>query len=345
MKNLIYLFIAVALAGCGTDDGGTPQSTIGNVLVVNEGNFAQTNGSITAYNADSEEVSKNLFQAVNNRPLGDVVQSLFIDEANNGYVVVNNSRKIEIVNAADFSSTATIEEGLANPRYLVRTGDQLFVSNWGNFDENYQLDQSYVLVLDAATYENEGSIATENGTENLVYSNGFIYASNSFTNSVSVIDVAEAALLTTLEVGFSPGEMVVDNTGMVWLICGGSYQANDGAIYRLDNDSAEKEVDLGVNPVARLTMNKASGVLYFIVGNVVGKYETNATSLTTDFITNGEAVGLWGVGYNEAEEVLYIADAKGFQGNGTIYRYSGDGELLSAFGAGVGPNAFVFLND
>lgn len=348
MKNLHFLFFAAAilLSGCGSDDEAkTPDSGPDNVLVINEGNFSQSNGSITSWDPASEEVTENLFESVNGRPLGDVVQSLFIDSDEVGYIVVNNSRKIEVVNAFDFSSTATIDEGLANPRYLLRQGDQLFISNWGNFNENFQLDQSYILMLDALTFEEEGTIETEDGTENLAYSNGFLYASNSFTNTVSVIDVATGTLSATLETGFSPGEMAVDKSGSVWLICGGSYQGNDGAIYKLNAGEAQLEIELGVNPVARLAMDTEANILYFLTNNSVGSYTASEGTLTLDFIENDEAVGFWGLGFNAVENVLYVSDAKAFQGKGEVYRYSKDGKLLSGFEAGVGPNGFVFQTE
>ncbi|WP_339789860.1 DUF5074 domain-containing protein [uncultured Imperialibacter sp.] len=343
MKKLALwsLVAAVFLTSCGGDDEGEPNNGVGSVYVVNEGNFNQTNGSITSYDPESGEVSAFVFQTANSRPLGDVVQSLFIDADEVGYVVVNNSKKVEVVNA-DFVSTATIEDNLANPRYLIRNNDQLFVSNWGTFDENYALDQSYVLILDATTFDKEGAVNTDDGTENLAYADGYVYASNSFGNTVSVIKTSTGKLETTLEVGYSPGEMVVDEAGAVWLICGGSYQGNDGAIYKLGTSAATKEVDLEVNPSARLSIDKEHGVLYYIAGTSVGSYETAQKALEKAFITIDEAVGFYGLGYSEAEDVIYIADAKGFQGKGTVYRYSADGEALSTFEAGVAPNGFVF---
>ncbi|MEQ9102975.1 MAG: hypothetical protein RIF36_03050 [Imperialibacter sp.] len=343
MKKLALwsLVAAVFLTSCGGDDEGDPKNGVGSVYVVNEGNFNQTNGSITSYDPESEEVSAFVFQTANSRPLGDVVQSLFIDTDKTGYVVVNNSKKVEVVNA-DFVSTATIEDNLANPRYLIRNKERLFVSNWGTFDESYTLDQSYVLILNAVTFEKEGAVNTDDGTENLVYADGYVYASNSFGNTVSVIKTSTGELETTLEVGYSPGEMVVDEDGAVWLICGGSYQGNDGAIYKLAASAATKEVDLEVNPSSRLSVSKTSGVLYYIAGTSAGSYQMEGKVLQKAFITIDDAVGFYGLGYSEAEDVIYIADAKGFQGKGTVYRYSADGTAISKFEAGVAPNGFVF---
>lgn len=344
MNKLIFLTViaVVFLSSCGNDDEGNPPESKGDVVVVNEGNFGQSNGSITLYDPDSEAVSTNVFQSANSGlPLGDVVQSMFIDASEVGYVVVNNSQKIEVVDA-DFVSVSTIEENLANPRFLVSANDQLFVSNWGNFDENFALDQSYVLILDAETFEKEGEVATDDGTENLVFANGFVYASNSFTNTVSVIDAEQGTLSATLEVGNSPGEMVVDNDGTIWLICGGSYQGNDGAIYKLSSTGATREVELEINPGTRLAIDKESATAYFVAGTKIWSYNIEQGTLDKEWVTNDEVVGFYGIGFSASEGVIYAADAKGFQGRGIVYRYTPGGELLSTFEAGVGPNAFVF---
>ena len=344
MSKLTFLSVVAVflLASCGNDDESNPPESIGDVVVVNEGNFGQSNGSITLYDPDSETVSTNVFQSANNGlPLGDVVQSMFIDASEIGYVVVNNSRKIEAVDA-DFVSLSTIEDNLANPRYLVSANGRLFVSNWGNFDENFALDQSYVLILDAETFEKEGEVATDDGTENLIFTNGFVYASNNFANTVSVIDAGQGTLSATLDVGNSPGEMVVDNGGAIWLICGGSYQGNDGAIYKLSSAGAGRQVELEINPGTRLAIDKESGTLYFFAGTKIWSYNIEQGTLNKEWVTNDEVVGFYGIGFSASEGVIYAADAKGFQGRGTVYRYTPEGDLLSTFEAGVGPNAFLF---
>ncbi len=344
MKKLLLgsLAIVVFLSSCGGEDEGGPVQSIGSVYVINEGNFGQSNGGITSYDPALDEVSNFVFQKANNgRPLGDVVQSMFIDENERGYIVVNNSKKIEVVDN-QFVATNTIQDNLANPRFLVRGEDQLFISNWGTFDENYALDQSYVLILDATTLEKEGTVNTEYGTENLVFSNGYVYASNSFGNTVSVIETSSGKLEATLEVGDAPGEMVVDSDGAVWLICGGSYQGNNGAIFKLSPSAASKEIDLGFNPSGKLALNAGKGILYYLSGTTVGAYEVASGSLNTALVRIEDAVGLYGIGFNAAEKVLYIADAKGFQGKGTVFRYSPEGNQLSEFEAGIGPNGFIF---
>lgn len=335
--------MAFFLVSCGSDDEGPSTGETSSVLVVNEGNFGQGNGSITSYNPETGVVTDHVFETANNgRPLGDVVQSAVFDSEAGGYIVVNNSRKIEVVDPG-FVSTSTIEADLANPRFLVKAGNQLFVSNWGNFDDNFALDQSYVLILDAGSLEKKGLVETNDGTENLIFADGYVYASNNFGNTVSVIDASEGTLKATLEVGWSPGEMTIDSKGSVWLICGGSYQGNDGALYLLTPTEAEKSTELGVNPGTRLAIDVSADVLYYVNGTEVGKYETGSGTLTKRFISEDSAVGFYGIGFNDAEKVLYVADAKGFQGKGTVYRFSTDGATISTFEAGVGPNGFVFV--
>ncbi len=81
------------------------------IFIVNEGNFMSGNGSVSFYSTDSVKIFNDLFFLTNNRPLGDVPNSvtLFRDKA---FIVVNNSGKIEITEAGTLKSIATIK-GLA----------------------------------------------------------------------------------------------------------------------------------------------------------------------------------------------------------------------------------------
>ena len=132
---LAGLALAALLAGCGTDDSlpqpAQPQSNYEGLFLVNEGDYGQANGSIGFYNL-SDSVNpifdNDIFRTVNNIPLGDIVQSLTFYN-NHGYIAVNNSQKLEVVNAATFASVATVPVG--SPRYFaVITPNNGYVTDW-----------------------------------------------------------------------------------------------------------------------------------------------------------------------------------------------------------------------
>ena len=61
---------------------------------MNEGNFQLGNASVDVFDKTTGSISRSVFQSSNDRPLGDIAQSMLID-ADTGYIVINNSGKVE----------------------------------------------------------------------------------------------------------------------------------------------------------------------------------------------------------------------------------------------------------
>ncbi len=120
MKRVLFFlsFFMIILAGCNKSNNDNPSGNWSNsVFIVNEGPFQTGSGSISAFNRESLEVTNNLFETANGRPLGNIVQSMSVYK-DRGFIVVNNANKIEVVNLKDFKSDTTIEN-LALPRYFI----------------------------------------------------------------------------------------------------------------------------------------------------------------------------------------------------------------------------------
>lgn len=88
------------------------------MLVVNEGLFTTNTAAISAIYEDGT-VFWDVFEPINQRPLGDVAQS--ITEINhNLFVAVNNSRRVEILDARTFKSVGSIRYSQSgSPRYIT----------------------------------------------------------------------------------------------------------------------------------------------------------------------------------------------------------------------------------
>jgi hypothetical protein len=132
MKSVFYsLIITLSLYSCKPENGPIPSGDYSRgVFVVNEGIYGQTSGTITFYNEDSSKTIQDIFRITNNRDLGNVVQSMYF-QYDRAYIVVNNSNKIEVVDADNFKELAQIN-GLEQPRYFLPISpDRALVTQWG----------------------------------------------------------------------------------------------------------------------------------------------------------------------------------------------------------------------
>ncbi|HRU17682.1 MAG TPA: hypothetical protein P5070_07520, partial [Bacteroidia bacterium] len=108
IKQSVFLFLACVLVfSCKKDkpETITPSVIISNssgvVYITNEGNFQFGNAAISLYDKDSKNIIEDYYKQVNQVPLGDVCQSMVYFN-NKFYIVVNNSSKVMVVNAATF---------------------------------------------------------------------------------------------------------------------------------------------------------------------------------------------------------------------------------------------------
>ena len=101
-------------------------------LVLAEGQFGYGTGSITGLSYNSV-VKQDLFRTVNGRTLGDVPQSI-TRIGDKFYIPVNNSQKIEVIDANTFKSIETMKiDQVCIPMHLVQISE----------DEALLTDQSF----------------------------------------------------------------------------------------------------------------------------------------------------------------------------------------------------------
>ena len=97
------------------DDLDYPSASRG-VFICNEGNFMFGNASLSFYNPDSFSVYNQIFFNANRFPPGDILQSMTILDSL-GFLVINNSGKILVINTFSFRHIATIGD-FNSPRYI-----------------------------------------------------------------------------------------------------------------------------------------------------------------------------------------------------------------------------------
>jgi YVTN family beta-propeller protein len=355
MKN-VSLFVLILLtlfsftfSSCDDDDNKPAGEFEKGIFVVNEGNFTDADGTISHISTGGA-VTQDLFGAVNNGlALGSVVQSMTID-GDLAYIVVNNSNKMEVVNANTFASAYTLSD-LSLPRYFITFKGKGYVTEWVSF-----ADPGRVSIVDLQGRTVTRSITTDYGAENIMAHQDRLYVSNNFSNTISVIDPVNEEVIKTIEVGSAPGAFVVDDQNTIWVICGGGFDQdfnplNDGKLVQIDpgqsddesSNSVLKTIELGVHLSAKAVINKANNKIFYFNGKSVYAVNTSDTEAPpSPLITESAATNFYGIGIDPENDMLYVSDDKAFAGNGVVYRYSLSGILVDQVAAGRGPNGFVF---
>ena len=137
MKKTKFLILtwavsALFISGCESTEE-TPRGEFATgVIIVNEGNFTESNGSIGFYNESSSEVIQDIFNNANGVSPGGIIQSVYFYN-DMAFIIDQLGSRIEVVEAETFKSIAVIDAGLSTPRYMVVSDGKGYVSNWGQF--------------------------------------------------------------------------------------------------------------------------------------------------------------------------------------------------------------------
>ncbi len=338
MRLLSFLFIAFCISSCKKEPDNHQQNNVGKgVYIINEGNFQFGNAKVSYYNKNDDSVADDLFQAANNRPLGDVLQSMFIFNGK-AYLVVNNSQKIEVVNPLTFVSSAVIS-GLGSPRYFLPVSNsKAYITDFENINA--------ISVIDLNSNTVTGKIPCNGWTEELILSNGKVFVTNLRSDKIYVVNPNTDVLGDSITVSYACNSVKEDKNGKVWVLCSGDEQKNfSGGLYRINPATLQVEQSFPFPNLSdspwRLRMNPASDTLYFLNGGVYRMAISETTLPATAFIPQNNR-NFYGIGIDPETGIVYVSDAIDYVQRGMVYRYNPDGTLLSSFQAGIIPGDFWF---
>ncbi|MFM2190913.1 MAG: hypothetical protein RL491_1299 [Bacteroidota bacterium] len=350
-KNSINYWLMLLLAtlifqSCKKDDKDVinPPSGSG-VYVVNEGTFFAGNGELSFISGSNGSVTNNLFQSVNGFAAGDIAQSFHIHQGK-GYLVMNNSQKIEVVQIPGVASIATIT-GFSGPRYMVSNGNRGYVTDWNsNSVKMVDLDQhSIISSLDVGLLP-----------EQLLLEGDKLFVPNSGDSTVSIIDLNTWSLLTTITVGLGPNSIQKDDHGRIWVLCkgttgpdyiGGTADDEAGSLYRINANTFATELVMPMGQFEhplKLQTNSAGTMLYFLNG--LDGYNGSIYSMNADDLTLPSSPSIsgsfYGLGIDPNSGNIWGAVAPSFTQNGYVLRYDLNGIRVDSLGVGIGPNDFAF---
>ena len=343
------LAMLLLMSSCEKDNSnGNPTDTTNytygrGVFIVNEGAFGQGSGSVSFLNMEYQKMYDDIFYAANNRPLGDIAQSMEIFN-NQGYIVVNNSGTLEVVNLHTFKSIASISN-LASPRNtLIIDESKGYITH---------LTEGKLSIFNPISNSLIGEVPTGKSCENILYAEGKVFVTNwsnffvpANNNTIQIIDAVTDQVTDSIVVSKEPNSMVLDKNNKIWVLCSGGFMNEEvPALYRIDpvSLSIEKKFDfpdISTSPV-KLSLNGSGDTLYYLNTGAYKMSISSASLPDAPFIFD-QNIFFYSLGVDPQNGMTLLSDAVDFNQKGVVYRYTKGGQQYDHLPSGIVPSAFCY---
>lgn len=343
-KAVLAFLTFLILLSCNKDkdfgeqvnDNSLPYSKTIGIYVVNEGNFGSGNSSVSFIDLVNQQTLNHIFFNANQRPLGDVAQSITLYK-NKAYIVVNNSAKIEVVDMDDFKSLATIE-GFVSPRHL------LFINTRKAYVSD--LYSNKISIINPDNNSITGQIDVKASTEEMRMVNNRVFAINWTGNRVFVIDCLNDSLVKTLVVTQEPNSMVIDKDSMIWILSSGGYLHQEiPSITKINPFTLlveqEFEFDNQLLSPSSLSIN-GSGDTLFYINNGICKTSIYSPNLSVKPFIEKKSYNFYKTAVDPNNHSVYVTEAVDFVQSGYLFSFTKQGEKLDSFKLSIIPSQIVF---
>lgn len=333
--KLLLMFVPI-LVSCERADDPSLFPTGSGYFLLNEGNYLAGNGSLSFYSTETKKIYNELFRTENERALGDIPSFMAVD-GDRGFIIVNNSGTLEVVDMLTMESLATIT-GLNSPRQMAINGRRGYVSS---------LYSTEVTVIDIDKMEITGHFDIECNSEAMAIADGKLFTAHwSGGNKIVVTDLETEEVLTSVTVGLEPESMVLDRNGRLWVLCTGGWNGEEiPRLVRINTATYEKEAEMFFRTVSdnpsSLTANAAGDTLYFL-DEGVRRMPVTASALPSDvFISAGDRL-FYKLAAGPGGQVA-VTDAIDYQQRGDLLVYNSRGVLEDTEQAGIIPGFMFFM--
>lgn len=366
-KILFFLLFAATFMACSDDDNTPtpPPSKQAKIIVVNEGAFNAGNSALSVIYDDESSVY-DIFRDINNRPIGDVAQSIAYINGNY-FVPSNNSNKVEVVNPETFESVATILETPTACHVQAINETEAIVAS---------LDRQLIKINTKTFKKIEDIDVPENLNHMAVASNKLFGQAKGEVVVFDVNNITEAGIrkIEGIDNVVKTTSLIVDKNGMLWAY--GS-ETDKVTLHQIDpateklvksyeipfvaEDAADFEVGSIINAARaswgedlnRMETDKTKGKLYFVLKTCKAKTwdgpQEQMVVFTFDIDTKEYAPyrtlpGLslmYGMGISPDGDV-YLCDCLDYTAQrGYLREYKEDGNVVSTY-VGVYPTMVYF---
>jgi hypothetical protein len=356
MKKLHFLLTCVlllTLLSCTRNENQEPEFHHG-VIVVNQGNMSQQNGSISYYNEETGNLINLAYEAANNNiSFGSIVLTGFIDDKNRGYLLCAYPDKIVRISAVTAKQVATdITEGLTNPRNILVHEGTIYVTNSGTeYIEDgwfWEYINSYVAVYNQNTGAHIKNIPVGSDAEGMCVVNNQLFVA--VKEGVKVIDIATGNVKTTIRSKTFWGaakHLVVDNQNRVW----GSYPGEGVMEINSDFTAESRTIDVPLDYEGYITVNKEKDRILTFATEYDENWQSVGSHIYSVDLQNGtyksilKGTQFYSVGANPYSGTIYASEVNGFVTNSTMMVIKPDGKVMDEKTTGVGTARYLFYRE
>ncbi|MFD0749480.1 YncE family protein [Mucilaginibacter calamicampi] len=350
--KLNYLLITLAfvslLASCKKDKDPEFRLPTQGVYVLSQGNFNQNNSTLSYYDYRDKTTNPDIYQSSNGVKLGDTGNDVGI-YGSKMYIVVNNSNRVTIADAKTAKLNKQIT--IAQPRFVVFYDKNAFVTSYNGT----------VSVIDTASLTITKTITVGRNPEQMAISNGKLYVANSggldfsynFDKTVSVIDLTTLAETKKITVTDNPVSLAADSYNNIYVLSMGNY----------GGDATHPPIDPGMTVINAQTdvvrskpavslgysvpiLAQGDFVYFPTADNKIAMFNAKTQTMErANFITDATTVTTpFALAFDKLTNQIFIADAKDYSSNGSLYVYDVTGKMAYSVTTGIIPGKIAFIN-
>ncbi|WP_435354912.1 YncE family protein [Emticicia sp. SJ17W-69] len=352
LRNSTAIAYAVfALSSCDKNETNPAQPYDDGVIVINSGNFFDNNGSLSLIQRDSKTASFDIFLKENNRSFaGGLTDYAEVDEK--GIILVDNSTDgkdaVEIVDAHNFKSIASIKGEIDNPQKAVKAGsNKVYITCWDTFNPDYSYKTGFIAVLDLTANKITKKIPVDKGASSIIVIGTNAYVGNvGGQKTIKVIDTQKDEVTATIEVGANPSNFVLDGSNKIWMTAG-----KEIVLFNPITKNIETKLKGGTNDKktpSSLSISKDYKTLFYTnnfydtADGYKLKGEINSLNIadgTSKVFINRTFES---VGFDNESNQIYTTLIPSYKQAGYIFRYQASGALIDSIKTEIGPIGFLF---
>ncbi len=339
-----------------------PASLLKGFYVLNEGNMNMNKASLDYFDYYKGTYKRNIYNEINSGNvggLGDVGNYMAI-YGSKLYLVINNSNKVEVLNAHTGQFIQKID--IRNCRYITFHEGKAYVSAYLGTIGDPNAPNGNVSEIDTVTLKITRQVEVGRQPEEMAVTGNKLYVANSggysapnYENTVSVVDINDFIEIKKIPVAINLHRLKKDKYGDVYVSSRGDYLNSPSKLYAIDTqtDQVKKTFD---TEVSNLWIDDDTAYIYAMEFNFNTQKSTISyktinvkDEMLSDqpFIADGIVQNIktpHGISVNPYTKEIYLTDAGDYLTPGTLYCFNKEGQKQWQVSTGDIPAHIALLN-